>query len=158
MNESPESNVAARLRGCGESLATAESCTGGLIAHRLTNLPGSSGWFLGGVVSYSNELKQCLLGVPGEMLIAHGAVSEPVAKAMVAGLLEKTHADWGVGVTGIAGPGGGSPEKPVGLVYIATGRAGDILVTRHVFSGDRLDIKQQTADAALRQLLERFPK
>jgi nicotinamide-nucleotide amidase len=107
------------LRQRNQTLATAESCTGGLIGKMLTDTPGSSDYYLGGLISYSNTLKQNLLSVPEALLITHGAVSAPVAEAMAQGALEKTSSDWAVSVTGIAGPGGETPTKPVGLVYIA---------------------------------------
>lgn len=151
---SPETDLAALLRRRGETLATAESCTGGLIAHRITNVSGASAFFLGGVVVYDNRFKVELLGVPASLLAEHGAVSESVALAMAQGAREGLGVDWAVAVTGIAGPEGGTLEKPVGLVYIATaGRAG-VRVTRNQFSGRRLEIKEQTASRALHQLLE----
>jgi nicotinamide-nucleotide amidase len=107
-----------------ETLATAESCTGGTMAQLITSVPGASGYFLGGVVAYSNECKKNFLEVPEELLEQHGAVSEPVVEAMVAGLLERTEADWGVAVSGIAGPGGGTADKPVGTVCAAIARRG----------------------------------
>jgi nicotinamide-nucleotide amidase len=120
-----EAVVVDLLAEAGETLALAESCTGGLIAERVTRVPGSSAVFPGGVVSYSNAIKTALLGVPAELLIEHGAVSEPVARAMAAGVRSRLGADWGVAVTGIAGPGGGTPEKTVGLVHLAWARPDD---------------------------------
>jgi PncC family amidohydrolase len=124
------------------------------LAHRLTNVPGSSAYFCGGVVAYSNRLKVALLGVPEAMLAADGAVSEAVAAAMARGARERLGSDWAVAVTGIAGPQGGTLEKPVGLVYIATVGGGAPRVTRNRFHGARLSIKEQTAEQALLQLLE----
>jgi nicotinamide-nucleotide amidase len=118
-DETLEAVVGRLLAGRGETLATAESCTGGLLAERLTRVPGSSAYFLGGVVSYSDRLKTELLGVPAAMIREHGAVSEPVARAMAEGARERLGADWAVAITGVAGPGGGSEEKPVGTVYLA---------------------------------------
>ena len=110
--------VAAQLERTGATLATAESCTGGLIAHLLTAIPGISPYFLGGVVSYCNEAKAELLGVPSDLIAAHGAVSPEVAKAMAEGARARFHSDLALSATGVAGPSGGSPEKPVGRVYI----------------------------------------
>jgi PncC family amidohydrolase len=158
MTQDLVATIADQLANISATLATAESCTGGLVAHHLTGLPGSSTWFLGGVVAYSNFLKSTLLDVPDTMIEAHGAVSEEVARAMVSGLLDRTEATWAIGVTGIAGPGGGTEAKPVGLVYIGTGRMGDIQVRRYNFSGSRASIKDQSAAAALHQLLEMLPE
>ena len=106
------------------TLATAESCTGGLVGGTLTSVPGSSAWYLGGVVAYDNRIKTALLGVPPATLARHGAVSPQTARAMAQGILERTGADLSVSVTGIAGPSGGTPSKPVGLVYIGLARRG----------------------------------
>lgn len=141
----------------GEMLATAESCTGGWIAKALTDVAGSSGWFLGGVVSYSNALKQALLGVREATLAAHGAVSREVAEEMVAGVLARTGATLAVAVTGIAGPGGGSPGKPVGTVWVAWRRVGgDPVAECCLFAGDREAVRRQTVARALAGL-RRFP-
>ncbi len=121
----------------GLTVATAESCTGGNIAHRITEVPGSSGYFLGGVVSYSNEVKHRVLDVPEDILQNPGAVSEPVARAMAEGVRHVTSADLAVSTTGIAGPLGGTARKPVGLVYIGLASANGVVVERHVFPGDR---------------------
>ncbi len=147
-----EETVFARLLARQATLATAESCSGGLIAHRLTSIAGISEVYLGGVVAYSNALKTALLRVAPAVLNEHGAVSEPVARQMAEGVRELTGADYGVGVTGIAGPGGGTPEKPVGLVYLAAARPGGTAVQRCVFPGTRDEIKAQTAEAALKLL------
>lgn len=134
------------------SLALAESCTGGLLAARLTAVPGASDFFERGMVTYSNRSKLELLGVPETLLREHGAVSEPVARAMAAGALRAASADVGVGITGIAGPSGGSPEKPVGLVYIAlAGALGDV-AHRRLFPGDRERVRQQAVQVALEML------
>jgi nicotinamide-nucleotide amidase len=142
----------------GLSLATAESCTGGLVAARLTSVPGSSDVFLGGVVAYADGVKQAELGVPAEVLAAHGAVSAETAAAMAAGARERLGADVAVSVTGVAGPGGGTPEKPVGLVFLhATGPAGEE-ATRFELPGERDWIRSRAAVAALhlvRRLLTR---
>ncbi len=152
--EAIESVIGALLREGAATLATAESCTGGLIAHRVTNVTGSSEYFLGGVVAYSNEVKQALLDVSEELLIAHGAVSAPVAEAMAQGARRRFGATYGVGVTGIAGPGGGTAEKPVGLVYIAVTGPSGARCESAVFSGAREEIKAQSAERALRLLKE----
>ncbi|GMU93079.1 MAG: hypothetical protein AMXMBFR4_21370 [Candidatus Hydrogenedentota bacterium] len=149
-----ESIVGAKLMERKATLATAESCSGGLIAHRITNVAGASAYFLGGVVSYSNEAKRELLDVSIADLNAHGAVSEPVARQMAEGVRRRFGATWGVGVTGIAGPTGGTPEKPVGLVFIAvTGPAGTV-TSRNQFVGPRESVKQQTAQTALELLAD----
>ena len=137
----------------GLSLATAESCTGGLIAHRLTNVPGSSAYFLGGLVVYSNQAKEKLLGVRPETLLAHGAVSEAVAREMARGACRAVGAQVGVAVTGIAGPGGATPGKPVGLTWIALCAPDDERAERHVWPGDRAAVKAASAEAALRLVL-----
>jgi len=149
-----EHTIGDRLRASGGTLATAESCSGGLIAHRVTNVAGSSAYFLGGVVSYSNAAKIALLGVSEASLDAHGAVSEPVAHEMAEGARAKFGATYAVACTGIAGPSGGSPDKPVGLVYIGVTGPSGTRVERCQFSGNRESIKQQTADRALSLVLE----
>lgn len=154
LGDSLEGMIGARLRARKQLLATAESCSGGLIAHRLTNTPGSSHYFQGGVVSYSNAAKVALLGVKQESLDKHGAVSEVVAREMAEGALKRFEADWAVACTGIAGPDGGTPQKPVGLVYIAVAGRAETKVERCQFEGDRMSIKQQTADRALVLVLE----
>jgi nicotinamide-nucleotide amidase len=118
-DDSLASVVLEQLRQRGQTLAVAESCTGGGLGAALAAVPGASEVFLGGVIAYANAVKQGLLGVAAELLAAHGAVSDPVAQAMAEGARRVTGADWALAVTGIAGPGGGSPEKPVGLVHIA---------------------------------------
>jgi len=136
-------------------VCTAESCTGGLILHRLTNIPGCSAYVLGGVVAYANAIKREVLRVPQATLGAHGAVSEQTAEAMVRGALDLFGAQVGVSVTGIAGPGGGSEAKPVGLTYIAVAvRGGSCHVERHVWPGDRDAVKWASATRALELLLE----
>ncbi len=144
-----EQAVVQQLTETGQSLATAESCTGGLLGHRITNVSGSSAVFLGGVVSYSNALKEALLGVPRAVLEAHGAVSEPTARAMAEGVRERLGSWWGVGITGIAGPEGGTPEKPVGLVYIGVCDPTATIVRRQVFAGDRETVKYRATQYAL---------
>jgi len=144
-----EQGVGARLAARGWTVAVAESCTGGLLGHRLTSVAGSSAYFPGGVIAYANEAKVRLLGVPARVLGAHGAVSEPVARAMARGVRERFGADLGVAVTGIAGPGGGSASKPVGLVYIAVADRRRCRVARRRFRGSRARIKMQASGAAL---------
>ncbi len=131
------------------TLATAESCTGGLVAERITSVPGSSRSFLGGAVVYSDKLKTEYAGVPAELIEKHGAVSEEVARALAAGIRERTGATLGLGVTGIAGPGGGTEAKPVGLVYIAVSDAQNTDVLQRNFRGPRDRVRQWTAQQAL---------
>ncbi len=138
----------------GRTVAAAESCTGGLVAHLITEVPGSSGYFRGGVVAYSDDVKEQMLGVPGDSLRAHGAVSAQVAVAMAEGVRARLGADLGVGVTGIAGPDGGSDAKPVGLVYIALADGRQPVVQRFVWPHDRAGNKEASAEATLRLLLE----
>jgi len=134
----------------GLTVATAESCTGGLIAAALTEIAGASDVFLGGYVAYANAAKTRDLSVPESLLEAHGAVSAEVALAMAEGAVEATGADIGISVTGIAGPGGATPTKPVGLVHIAAARrAHATLEERHVFPGDRRAVRLAAAKAAL---------
>lgn len=149
-----EDRVFARLRSARKTLATAESCSGGLIAHRITNVAGVSTLYKGGVVAYSNEAKVALLGVDAAMIASQGAVSEEVAREMAEGARKRFGADVAVGVTGIAGPGGGTPEKPVGLVYIAVAHGRETFVERNVFTGGREAVKTQTAERALSMILE----
>jgi PncC family amidohydrolase len=136
------------------SVATAESCTGGLVAKLITDLAGSSGYFRGGVVSYADEAKTRLLGVAEDQLAAHGAVSAQVARSMASGALSRTGADLAVAVTGVAGPGGGSPAKPVGLSYVAVATAEGVEVRRFVWTGDRAANREASARAAVELLLE----
>lgn len=138
-----------------EWLAVAESCTGGLIAKSLTDLAGSSGWFERGYVTYSNRAKYELLGVPEAVLQHHGAVSEATALAMVGGVLVHAPVHWALAVTGIAGPSGGSADKPVGTVWIAAGqRDGACSARRFRFDGDRESVRAQAACMALDILLD----
>jgi len=149
-----EERVGEKLRKTGGTVATAESCSGGLISHRITNVPGSSAYFMGGAVTYSNEAKTKVLGVDEGSLEEHGAVSEHVAEQMARGAQDRFAADYAVACTGVAGPAGGTKEKPVGTVYIAVAAPGGTRVERCHFEGDRDRIKQQTADRALTLLLE----
>lgn len=144
-----EQAVVQSLIEAGQSLAVAESCTGGLLGHRITSVSGSSEVFLGGVISYSNALKEALLGVPRSVLETHGAVSEPTARAMAEGVRQRLGSWWGVGVTGIAGPSGGTPEKPVGLVYIGVSDPTATVVRSQVFPGDRATVKHRATQCAL---------
>jgi nicotinamide-nucleotide amidase len=151
--------LADALRARGQMIATAESCTGGLIAGACTDLAGSSDWFERGIVSYSNAAKTELLGVPAALIDAHGAVSEPVARAMAEGVLRRSHAQRAVAVTGVAGPGGGTATKPVGLVWLAWAAQADdgAITTRAVaqhFAGDRAAVRQATVACALQGLLD----
>jgi len=152
----PEKQIGERLSRRKETLASAESCSGGLIAHRITNVAGSSAYYQGGVVTYSNQAKCDLLGVKKDAILSEGAVSETVARQMAKGARGRFSADWGVGVTGIAGPGGGTPEKPVGLVYISLAGKNGTSVQRCMFNGSREEIKAQTAETALKMILEQL--
>ncbi len=147
--EDLSASVAVLLKGRGFTLATAESCTGGLIAHIVTQLPGSSEYFMGSVVSYSNAIKTRVLGVSEEILSRHGAVSPETAALMLKGVLDLTGADVGVATTGIAGPAGGSEEKPVGTVWIAAGGKEDHVVRDFRFGFDRQGNKMAFAKTAL---------
>lgn len=160
---SPEERVGQVLRDADETLAVAESCTGGLLASRITDIPGSSDYFDRGVVAYSNDAKQELLGVSREALDAGGAVSGPVAREMAAGIRDTAGTTWGVSTTGIAGPGGGTETKPVGTVYVGVAYAGPwgaesstASAERYEFDGGRLTCKQQFATRALSDLLAGF--
>ena len=144
-----EELVLEACRDAGLSLGVAESCTGGLVAARLTSIPGASDVFKGGVVAYADEVKAAQLGVPEEVLARHGAVSAEAAAAMAAGARERLGVDVAVAVTGIAGPGGGTPEKPVGLVYLHAEEPGDSVGCRFDFPGDRDAIRARATAAAL---------
>lgn len=144
-----------RLQAQGLTLATAESCTGGLIAAALTAIPGSSATVLAGFVTYSNEAKTAMLGVPAGVIASVGAVSEETARAMAEGALERSGADLAVSVTGIAGPGGAVPGKPVGTVWFGLARRGrPVRALRQVFPGDRTAVRAATVAEALRLLDE----
>jgi PncC family amidohydrolase len=147
--------LSASMSALGLMVATAESCTGGMIASRLTDLPGSSEIFERGFVTYSNNAKIELLDVPEETLSEHGAVSPHTAMAMVRGALAHSRAEIAISVTGIAGPGGGTEDKPVGLVYIGCGMKGGVMESfEHRFKGDRDEIREQTVIAALNHVME----
>ncbi len=139
-----------------KTLATAESCTGGLLSERITRVPGSSEYFLGGTVCYSNELKTRFAGVAPKLLEAHGAVSRPVAQALAEGIRQKTNASVGIGITGIAGPGGGTDEKPVGMVFIAVADERGTEVREFRFPGDRERIRLLTSQFALEMVRRRI--
>ena len=155
--EALETVVAGELQEHRATIAVAESCTGGMLAARLTNVPGSSSYFRGGVVSYSNDLKSAWVDVPKELIEAKGAVSAEVALAMAHGIRRQTNATLGAGVTGIAGPGGGTPEKPVGLVHIAVVNEKSAKERTFRFPGDRDRIRHQATQAALDMVRRYFP-
>lgn len=148
--------LATALRSRGLMLATAESCTGGLIAAACTDLSGSSDWFERGFVTYANAAKTELLGVPNALIDEHGAVSEPVARAMAAGALLHSRAQLSVAVTGVAGPSGGSADKPVGTVWLAWATPAGVTAECHHFAGDRAAVRQATVKQALAGLLNIF--
>ncbi len=144
-----EHAIVTLLRQHGQSLATAESCTGGLLSHRITEVPGSSDVFIGGIVAYSNAIKERELGVPRDILETYGAVSEPTARAMAEGVRARLGSYWGIGITGIAGPTGGTPEKPVGLVYVSLSDPTGTVMERHLLMGDRHTVKWRASQVAL---------
>jgi PncC family amidohydrolase len=148
--------VGATCRASGRTLATAESCTGGLVAHLITEVPGSSAYFLGGLVTYADGVKTALADVPPPVLEAHGAVSAQVAVAMAEGARRRLSVDVAVAVTGIAGPDGGTDTKPVGLTYVAVADVEGDTVRRHQWSDDRSGNKRASAAAALSLVLERL--
>lgn len=144
-----EETVGQELLAQGLTIACAESCTGGLLTSRLTDIAGSSAYVMGSVVSYTNRIKEALVGVQHETLLAHGAVSPETAREMAEGIRRAIKTDIGVGITGIAGPGGGTAEKPVGLVFIAVSGPRGTMVKENHFSGTRTEVKRQTTDTAL---------
>lgn len=144
--------IGMELREAGFMIACAESCTGGLLTSMLTDIPGSSAYLMGSVVSYSNDVKSRVLGVSEETLSRYGAVSEETARAMAEGVRRLMQTDIGVGITGIAGPDGGSEEKPVGLVYIAIADQTHTIVEKNNFSGTRLENKQAAVEKALHMI------
>ena len=151
--------LAARLQAAclaqGLHVATVESCTGGLVGSAITAIPGSSGYYLGGFITYADVVKRDVVGVPADVLLAHGAVSAQVAIAMADGARTRLGADVAVSVTGVAGPDGGSEAKPVGLTYIGVADANGTDVRRHLWAGDRSANQRDSAVAALELLLER---
>ncbi len=148
-----EIQVLEALKSCGKTLATAESCTGGGIGHVLTAIPGSSAAYAGGVISYTNAVKNQILGVPAEVLEQYSAVSEQTAMAMAEGVRRVIGADLGVSVTGIAGPDGDGSGKPVGLVYIGCANGQESVVREFVFPGDRAAVRTQAVEEALKLVL-----
>jgi PncC family amidohydrolase len=154
VENSVEIKVGELLRRLGLKLAVAESCTGGLVGHRITNVPGSSEYFIGGVTAYAYEAKVKLLGVSWDTLSRYGAVSRETVLEMAHGVRNAFGADIGVSVSGIAGPGGGMPEKPVGLTWIGLSASGFEQARSFVFPGDRLEVKEQAAKQALCMLSE----
>lgn len=147
--------LAGHLRRRGWRLASAESCTGGGIAAALTDVAGSSDWFDRGIVSYSNQAKQEMLGVSPETLLRFGAVSRETVMEMARGALVRSAAQLSVAVSGIAGPGGGTPDKPVGTVWLAWASAGDVAALHECYAGNRAQVRAAAVDTALRGLLER---
>lgn len=145
--------VGQALQQRGWTISAAESCTGGLLTSTLTDVAGSSAYVLGSVVSYSNEVKSALVGVKDQTLIEHGAVSEPTAREMAAGVRDLIHTDIGVSITGIAGPGGGTDEKPVGLTFIGLATPSGIAVQQHIWHGNRGENKQASVEAAFKMIL-----
>ena len=146
--------LSAVLLAAGRKVCTAESCTGGLIAKTFTDLAGSSDWFERGFVTYSNAAKSEMLAVPPTVIEDYGAVSEPVAVAMASGALCHSQADYAIAVTGVAGPGGGSAEKPVGTVWIAVAAPEQLISKLFQFDGDRVAVREATLNAALELLLD----
>lgn len=146
--------VAEAMRKAGKTLATAESCTGGLIAHKITALAGASDYYRGGVVAYSNEVKECALGVRHATLEAHGAVSEETVREMVEGVRSRLGADYAVATTGIAGPGGGTPAKPVGTVWIGVASDSKTVARLLHLNGTRSEIAEQTCNEVFCELLK----
>lgn len=140
-----------KIRGC--TIACAESCTGGLVTSRLTDVAGSSAYVMGSIVSYSNDVKERLVGVQHETLVAHGAVSEQTAREMAEGVRRAIGTDVGLATTGIAGPGGGTAEKPVGLVYTAAAGPWGVVVCENHFQGTRTEIKRQASERVLMMAL-----
>jgi PncC family amidohydrolase len=150
-----EKEIGDELRKRGLSVSTAESCTGGLVSHRITNVSGSSDYYKGGVIAYANEVKEKILHVAEKTLEEKGAVSAECALEMAKGVRKLLGSDVGIATTGIAGPTGGTPDKPVGLVYIALATKGYVYHEKHIFHGDREENKREAADAAL-EMLRRY--
>jgi nicotinamide-nucleotide amidase len=151
-----EAEIIEQLTRRNQTLTVAESCTGGYLAHLLTNVPGASAVFLAGLVTYSNRAKEKFLGVSAATLAQHGAVSEAVAREMAEGACRASQSDYAIAVTGIAGPAGGTADKPVGIVFIAVSSKNKTHVLKKSNSGDRLAFKKATAQQALEELLARL--
>ena len=154
--KSMESQVGKQLNSRGLTISCAESCTGGLLSARLTAVPGSSAYVIGGIVSYCNKVKEQQLGVSRHDLETVGAVSETVARQMAEGVARQLNTDIGVGITGIAGPGGATQDKPLGLVYISVSGPQGTATTRNVFTGDRQQVRWQSTEKALSMVLEQL--
>jgi competence/damage-inducible protein CinA C-terminal domain len=150
----PTEELATLLLRRGFTLSVAESCTGGMIGSMMTSIPGSSSFFLGGAITYSNESKIKLLNVPSATIETHGAVSRETATEMAKGVLSLYNSDLSVAVTGIAGPGGGTPEKPVGLVFTSVSDKNITDVRRHLFNGDREVVRASASEAAIIHLID----
>jgi len=153
-----EDKIGEIMRKRGLKLAVAESCTGGLVGSKITDVPGASSYFLGGVIAYSNDIKMRVLGVKRETLENFGAVSKECAKEMAIGVSDLFKADVAIATTGIAGPSGGSKDKPVGLVYIAIKSGDEINVQKYVFKGNRKEIKEKIANKALEDAVSMLTK
>lgn len=151
-------NVSDELKKQKLSIATAESCTGGLLAHYLTNISGSSEYYYQGVISYSNIAKIDLLDVSENIIETYGAVSKQTARAMAIGIKEKAHVDIGISTTGVAGPTGGTKEKPIGLVFVGISTSKNTEVIKFIFKGDRLQNKENTCTESLKLLLENITR
>lgn len=151
-----ERKAAQILSKSKKSLSIAESCSGGLLGHRLTNIPGSSRFLLLDVIAYSNQAKQKILGVPASVLKKHGAVSDPVARQMAEHVRRISRSDFGIGITGIAGPGGGTKQKPVGLVFIAVTGENFTASKKFLLKGRRSQVKMQATTQALKFLINRI--
>jgi PncC family amidohydrolase len=158
MDTSLEERLGASLKAHGWRLAVAESCTGGLVADRITNVAGSSDYFLGGIVAYANTAKEGLLGVSADTLLEHGAVSQETAVEMAVGVRRAFGADLAVSVTGIAGPGGAQAGKPVGLTFLGLSSPSGDRFERHVWPDDRRGNKALSAEAALKMLLDELDR
>lgn len=153
--ESPSAITAGELlKAAGMTLAVAESCTGGLLGGRLTDVAGSSAYFLGGVIAYNDSVKTALLNVPIALIAEHGAVSDATAGAMAIGVRSLTKADMGISITGVAGPGGGTPEKPVGATYIGVAGTEGVRVNHFLWQGDRSSNREASVQAALDMLVD----
>jgi PncC family amidohydrolase len=149
----PEEELGRILRETGKTLGVAESMTGGLVSDLITNVPRSSHYFIAGIVTYSDESKVRLLGVSRSTLESHGAVSEQTAREMARGVRERIGTDIGAAVTGIAGPGGGTPEKPVGLVCFSVDDGQKVIASREIFEGDRVQLKRSSAEHLIRMIV-----